>query len=99
MHADDNVVTEPNYDAKVVSKVNASHKMIPKAVHERKNHGKRNTVVNTSVDDQIDSSIVFDDPYVENNGGSDEHDSNAHDEYHNIQILAYNVQREAENQK
>nr|GEW16659.1 retrovirus-related Pol polyprotein from transposon TNT 1-94 [Tanacetum cinerariifolium] len=66
--ANDNVVTEPNYDAKVVSKVNASHKMIPKAVHERKNHGKRNTVVNTSVDDQIDSSIIFDDPCVENNG-------------------------------
>ncbi|GJW71472.1 hypothetical protein Tco_0128389 [Tanacetum coccineum] len=43
--------------------------------------------------------IIFDDPYVENNGGTFEHDSNAHDEYHNIQMLAYNVQREAENKK
>ncbi|GJV66836.1 hypothetical protein Tco_1482345 [Tanacetum coccineum] len=35
-----------------------------------------------------------DDPYVKNNGGTFEHDSNAHDVYHNIQMLAYNVQRE-----
>ncbi|GJX51328.1 hypothetical protein Tco_0278173 [Tanacetum coccineum] len=95
--ADDSAVIEPNYDAKAVSEVNASHKMIPKGVHEHKNHRKRKTVVNTSDDDQIDSNIIFDNPYVENNGGSDEHDSNAHDEYHDIQILAYNVQREDEN--
>ncbi|GKA58636.1 integrase, catalytic region, zinc finger, CCHC-type containing protein [Tanacetum coccineum] len=31
--------------------------------------------------------------------GTSEHDSNAHDEYHEIQMLAYNVQREAKNQK
>ncbi|GJZ96922.1 hypothetical protein Tco_0669256 [Tanacetum coccineum] len=55
--------------------------------------------VSESDDDQIDSNIIFDDPYVENNGGTLAHDSNAHDEYHEIQILAYNVQREAENQK
>ncbi|GJW40779.1 hypothetical protein Tco_0066624 [Tanacetum coccineum] len=61
---DDNVVTKPNYDAKAVIEVNASHKMIPKGVHEHKNHEKRKTVVNTSVDDQIDSNIVFDDPYL-----------------------------------
>ncbi|GJX33351.1 retrovirus-related pol polyprotein from transposon TNT 1-94 [Tanacetum coccineum] len=43
--------------------------------------------------------IIFDDPCVENNGGTSEHDSTAHDEYREIQMLAYNVQREAENQK
>ncbi|GKA16329.1 retrovirus-related pol polyprotein from transposon TNT 1-94 [Tanacetum coccineum] len=37
--------------------------------------------------------------FVENNGGASEHDLTAHDEYHEIQMLAYNVQREAENQK
>ncbi|GJR20092.1 hypothetical protein Tco_0968619 [Tanacetum coccineum] len=79
--------------------VNALHNMIPKGVHEHKNHGKRKTIINTSDDDQIDSNTIFDDPYVENNGGSAEHDSNAHDPYHDIKILAYNVQREAENQK
>ncbi|GJW68742.1 hypothetical protein Tco_0123166 [Tanacetum coccineum] len=97
--ADDNDVTEQNYDAKAVSEVNASHKMIPKGVHEHKNHGKRKTVVNTPDDDQIDSNIIFDDPYVENNGGSVEHDSNAHDQYHDVKILTYNVQREANNKK
>ncbi|GKA39026.1 hypothetical protein Tco_0731577 [Tanacetum coccineum] len=97
--ANDNAVIEPTYDAKAVSEVNASHKMIPKGAHEHKNHGKRKTVFNTSDDDQIDSNIIFDDPYVENNGGASEHDSNAHDEYYKIQMLAYNVQREAENKK
>ncbi|GKE65243.1 hypothetical protein Tco_1519404 [Tanacetum coccineum] len=92
-------VTEPNYDPKAVSKVNVSHIMIPKWVHEHKNNGKRKTVVNTSDDDQIDSNIIFDDPYVENNDGSDKHDSNVHDQYHDVKIMAYNVQREAENQK
>ncbi|GJU72687.1 hypothetical protein Tco_1264092 [Tanacetum coccineum] len=73
--------------------------MIPKGVHEHEKHRKRKTIINTSDDDQIDSNIIFDDPYVENHGGSAEHDSNAHDQYHDVKILAYNVQREAENQE
>ncbi|GJT89001.1 hypothetical protein Tco_1070718 [Tanacetum coccineum] len=60
---------------------------------------KRKTIIHTSDDDQIDSNIMFDDLYVENNGDTSEHDSNAHDEYHDIQMLTYNVQREAENPK
>ncbi|GJU35195.1 hypothetical protein Tco_1183549 [Tanacetum coccineum] len=63
------------------------------------NHGKCKIVINTSDDDQIDSNIIFDDPYVENNGGSDEHDSTAHDQYHDVKIMAYNALREAENKK
>ncbi|GJZ79395.1 hypothetical protein Tco_0644232 [Tanacetum coccineum] len=74
--ADDNTMTKPKYDAKAVSEVNASHKMISKGVHEHKNHGKRKTVINTSDDDQIDSNIIFDDPYVENNGVTSELDLN-----------------------
>nr|GEW74274.1 hypothetical protein [Tanacetum cinerariifolium] len=77
--ADNNAMTEPNYDAKVVSEVNASH-----MVHEQANHVKRKTIIHTSNDDQIDSYIIFDDPCVENNSGTSEHDSNAHDEYHDI---------------
>ncbi|GKA52618.1 hypothetical protein Tco_0745933 [Tanacetum coccineum] len=69
--------------AAAVSEVNASHK-----VREQENHVKRKTIIHASDDDQIDSNIIFDDPYVENNGGTSEHDSNAHDEYHTIQILA-----------
>nr|GEV57413.1 RNA-directed DNA polymerase, eukaryota, reverse transcriptase zinc-binding domain protein [Tanacetum cinerariifolium] len=97
--ADDNGVQKLNYDAKAVSEVNASHKMIPKGVHEHKNHGKRKTVIKTFNDDQIDSNIIFDDLYVENNDGSDEHDSTTHDQHHDVKILAYNALREAENKK
>ncbi|GJV96370.1 putative reverse transcriptase domain-containing protein [Tanacetum coccineum] len=92
--ADENVETVPSYDAKVVSEVHASSK-----VHEQVSHGKRKTIIQTMDDDQIDSNIIFDDPFLENNGGTSEHDSTAHDEYREIQMLAYNVQREAENQK
>ncbi|GJY32686.1 hypothetical protein Tco_0417155 [Tanacetum coccineum] len=84
--ADDNGESKPSYDAKAVSEVNASNK-----VHEQVNHVKRKTIIHTSDDDQINSNIIFDDPYVENNGGTFEHDSNAHVEYHDIQMLAYNV--------
>ncbi|GJZ33646.1 hypothetical protein Tco_0579082 [Tanacetum coccineum] len=88
---DDNANSESSYDAKAVSEVNASNK-----IHEPVKH---KTIIHTSNDDQIDYNIIFDDPYVENNSGTSEHDLNAHDEYHNIQMLAYNVQREAENKK
>ncbi|GJS09765.1 hypothetical protein Tco_0366561 [Tanacetum coccineum] len=92
--ADGNTETVPSYDAKAVREVNASSK-----VHEQVSHVKRKTIIQTSDDDQIDSNIIFDDPYVENNGGTFDHDSNAHDEYHEIQMLAYNVKKEVENQK
>ncbi|GJV47853.1 hypothetical protein Tco_1438065 [Tanacetum coccineum] len=97
--ADDNGMNKPNNDAKDDSEVNASHKVIPRGVHEYKNHEKHKTVINTSDDDQIDYNIIFDYPYVENNGGSDEHDSTAHDQYHDVKILAYNALREAKNKK
>ncbi|GJT06109.1 hypothetical protein Tco_0840571 [Tanacetum coccineum] len=77
--ADGNVETVPSYDAKAVSEVNASFK-----VHEQVSHVKRKTIIQTSNDDQIDSNIIFNDPYVEHNGGTSNHDSNAHDEYHEI---------------
>ncbi|GJR79365.1 hypothetical protein Tco_0150150 [Tanacetum coccineum] len=89
-NVDDNGVKNPNYDEKAVSEVNASHKMIPKGVHEHKNHRKHKTVFNTSDDDQTDSNIIFDDLFVENNGGSDEHDSTAHDQYCDVKILCSN---------
>ncbi|GJS86888.1 retrovirus-related pol polyprotein from transposon TNT 1-94 [Tanacetum coccineum] len=92
--ADENAETVPSYDAKAVSQVHASSK-----VHEQVSHGKRKTIIHTTDNDQIDSNIIFDDPFVENNGGTSEHDSTDHDEYHEIQMLAYNVQREAENHK
>ncbi|GJR85850.1 retrovirus-related pol polyprotein from transposon TNT 1-94 [Tanacetum coccineum] len=77
--ANENAETVPSYDAKAVSQVHASSK-----VHEQVSHGKRNTIIQTTDDDQIDSSIIFDDPFVENNSGTSENDSTAHDEYHEI---------------
>nr|GEU77848.1 integrase, catalytic region, zinc finger, CCHC-type, peptidase aspartic, catalytic [Tanacetum cinerariifolium] len=92
--ADDNAATKPSYDAKAISEVNASTR-----IHEQVNHVQRKTIIHTSDDDQIDSNIIFDDPYVENNGCTFEHDSTVHDEYHDIKMLAYNVQRESKNKK
>ncbi|GKB97032.1 putative ribonuclease H-like domain-containing protein [Tanacetum coccineum] len=92
--ANGNAETVSSYDAKAVSEVNASSK-----VHEQVSHVKCKTIIQTSDDDQIDSNIISDDLYAENNGSTFEHDSNAHDEYHEIQMLAYNVQKEAENQR
>ncbi|GJX93307.1 hypothetical protein Tco_0347893 [Tanacetum coccineum] len=91
---DGNAETVPSYDAKAINEVNALSK-----VHDQMSHVKHKTIIHTSDDDQIDSNIIFDDPFMENNGGTSEHDSNAHDKYHNIQVLAYSVQREAENKK
>nr|GFB64378.1 hypothetical protein [Tanacetum cinerariifolium] len=90
---DGNAETVPSYDAKAISKVNASSK-----VHKQVSHMKCKTI-QTFNDDQIHFNIIFDYPYVENNGSTSQHDSNAHDEYHEIQMLTYNVQKEAENQK
>ncbi|GJS83923.1 hypothetical protein Tco_0750464 [Tanacetum coccineum] len=70
--ADGNAETVPSYDEKAVNEVNASSK-----VHDQISHAKRKTIIHTSDDDQIDSNIIFDDPFVENNGGTSEHDSNA----------------------
>ncbi|GJZ45152.1 copia protein [Tanacetum coccineum] len=91
---DGNTDTVPSYDETAVSQVNDSSK-----AHEQVSHRKRKTIIQTTDDDQINSSIIFDDPYVANNGGTSKHDSITHEEYHEIQMLAYNVQREAENQK
>ncbi|GKC78573.1 retrovirus-related pol polyprotein from transposon TNT 1-94 [Tanacetum coccineum] len=103
--ADGKSDVEPKYDAEVISVVNASqinliNGMLSKGVHEKKNHEKIKTVIHTSTDDQIDSDIIFDNPYVEDNSGQDAHDSNAHDQsYADIESLIYNVQVEAENQQ
>ncbi|GJX07876.1 hypothetical protein Tco_0195808 [Tanacetum coccineum] len=80
---DDKADAKPTSDADALGEVNVSQihlksRMHSESVHEHTNHAKLKTVINTSDDDQIDSSIIFDDPYVENNGGVDEHDSNAH---------------------
>ncbi|GKD95068.1 reverse transcriptase domain-containing protein, partial [Tanacetum coccineum] len=61
---------------------------------------KFKTIKHTSVDDQIDSDIIFDDPYVEDNSRQFEHDQDAHDQnFVGLESLIYNVQVEAKNQR
>ncbi|GJZ68473.1 hypothetical protein Tco_0631713 [Tanacetum coccineum] len=80
---DDNANVEPKYDTEVISEVNALQinlisGMLSKGVYEHTNPEKLETAINTS-DDQVDSNIIFNDSYVENNDGTDEHDLKAHD--------------------
>ncbi|GJT25650.1 putative ribonuclease H-like domain-containing protein [Tanacetum coccineum] len=86
--------TVPSYDDKAVSQVHDSSK-----AHEQVSQVTRKTIIQTTDDDQIDSSIIFDGTYVNNKGGTSTHDLIAHEENNEIQMLSYNVQREAEKQK
>ncbi|GJU91600.1 integrase, catalytic region, zinc finger, CCHC-type containing protein [Tanacetum coccineum] len=96
---DENSDAKPTYDADALSEVNVSKthinsQMPLKSVHEHTNHAKFKTIINIYDDDQIDSSIIFDDPYVEDNGGEDKHDLHDHDQYIALQSLINNVQNE-----
>nr|GEY16131.1 hypothetical protein [Tanacetum cinerariifolium] len=88
----DNACGEETLD-ELTASVNVSSK-----ANGQVSHVKSKTIIHTSDDDQIDSSIIFDDPHVENNDGTSKHDSNAYDEYHEIQMLAYNVQHSSAHQ-
>ncbi|GJV01099.1 hypothetical protein Tco_1334668 [Tanacetum coccineum] len=99
--ANGNIETVPSYDAKAVSELNASSKVYEQArshVQESDSDSaftlikEKPQTWQTKFLRESGRGIIFDDPYVENNGGTSDHDSNAHDEYHEIQMLAYNVQ-------
>ncbi|GJR58350.1 hypothetical protein Tco_1500512 [Tanacetum coccineum] len=83
-------------NAYVISEVHASqidltNGLLSKGDHEHKNHEKFKTIKHTSADDQINSDIIFDDPYVEDDSGQTEHDPNAYDQtYADIESLIYN---------
>ncbi|GJT59565.1 hypothetical protein Tco_1003098 [Tanacetum coccineum] len=68
--------------------------------HERTYHEQPEIINSTIGDDQITSNIIFDDPNVELNDGSVEHDKNAHGSYDNeLEQLARNAYKEAEKQQ
>nr|GEV56875.1 hypothetical protein [Tanacetum cinerariifolium] len=101
---DDKANAEQTYDAEALGEVNAlqihlKSRMSSESVHEHTNHVKLKTIIDTTDDDQINSSVIFDDPYVENNGGADEHDSNVYDQSVTLKYLLQNVQKEANNQR
>ncbi|GKD72448.1 hypothetical protein Tco_1330730 [Tanacetum coccineum] len=78
------------YSDDQLEELNAS--MIMMGDHEHKNHEKFETIKHTSTNDQIDSDVIFDDPYMEDDSGQTEHDPNAHDQtYADIESLIYNV--------
>ncbi|GKA58127.1 hypothetical protein Tco_0757315 [Tanacetum coccineum] len=47
------------------SQIDLINGLLSKGDHEHKNHEKFKTIKHTSADDQIDSDIIFNDPYVE----------------------------------
>ncbi|GJU05064.1 integrase, catalytic region, zinc finger, CCHC-type containing protein [Tanacetum coccineum] len=101
---DDKSNAKPTYDAEFISEVNASqvymiNGLLSKSDHEQCHHEKLETIIHTFVDDQIDSDIIFDDLYVDNNSGQAEHDTNVHDpSLHDFESLINNVQVEAKKQ-
>nr|GEV98877.1 hypothetical protein [Tanacetum cinerariifolium] len=63
---------EPTYDTEIIIEVNASqidviNGLLLKSDHGQHHHEKLKTLIHTSADDQIDSDIIFDDPYMEKN--------------------------------
>ncbi|GJW37792.1 integrase, catalytic region, zinc finger, CCHC-type containing protein [Tanacetum coccineum] len=102
---DDKIDAKPTYDVEFISEVNDSYidminGLLSKSDHEQRHHEKLETIIHTSANDQIDYDIIFDDPYVENNSGQAEHDTNAHDQsFHDFESLIINVQVEAEKQR
>ncbi|GJS07062.1 retrovirus-related pol polyprotein from transposon TNT 1-94 [Tanacetum coccineum] len=74
--------------------------LFSKSDHEDRHHEKLETIIHTTADDQIDSDIIFNDPYVDNNSGQAEHDANSHYQpFPDFESLINNVQVETENQR
>ncbi|GKE00776.1 hypothetical protein Tco_1388759 [Tanacetum coccineum] len=96
---EDNILEELNA-AVNASQVDMINRLLSKNDHEQHHPEKLETIIHTSADDQIDSDIIFDNPYVDNNSGQAEHDTNAHDQsLHDFESLIINVKVEAEKQK
>ncbi|GKC65411.1 retrovirus-related pol polyprotein from transposon TNT 1-94 [Tanacetum coccineum] len=51
------------------SQIDMINRLFSKSDHEHRHHEKLKTIIHTSTDDQIDSDIIFYDPYVDNNIG------------------------------
>nr|GFA10310.1 hypothetical protein [Tanacetum cinerariifolium] len=102
---DDKSDAKPTYDAEFICEVNALqvdmiNGLLSKSDHEQRHHEKLETIIYISADDQINSDNIYDDPYMDNNSGQAEHDTNAHDQsLHDFESLINNIQVEAEKQR
>ncbi|GJY16679.1 retrovirus-related pol polyprotein from transposon TNT 1-94 [Tanacetum coccineum] len=96
----DNTLEELNAKVIMMARIQPTNdKYYAKPTYDEFICEKLETIIHTSVDDQIDSDIIFDDLYVDNNSGQAEHDTNAHDQsLHDFESLIINVQVEAEKQ-
>ncbi|GJS60341.1 hypothetical protein Tco_0655125 [Tanacetum coccineum] len=95
----------PSYDSAFISEVQTPstsfmNMLFSNSHHEQTYHEQPQIINSTTVDDQINSNIIFDDLNVEVDDGSVEHDKNAHDSYDNkLEQLARNAYKEAEKQQ
>nr|GEU80197.1 retrovirus-related Pol polyprotein from transposon TNT 1-94 [Tanacetum cinerariifolium] len=95
----------PSYDSAFISDVQTPstsymNPLFSNSNHEQTYHEQPKIIKAKIIDDQINSDIIFDDPNVEVNSGSVEHDKNAHDS-HDIKLeqLARNAYKEVEDQQ
>ncbi|GJW65141.1 hypothetical protein Tco_0117025 [Tanacetum coccineum] len=93
---DDKSDAKLTYNAEFISEVNDSqidmiNGLVSKSDHEQCHHENLETIIHTFADDQIDSDIIFYDPYVKNISRLSEHDKNAHDQsLHDFESLIIN---------
>ncbi|GJY63102.1 hypothetical protein Tco_0464562 [Tanacetum coccineum] len=95
----------PSYDSAFIIEVQRPSTSYMNPLFSNNNHEQtyheQPKIINSIIgDDQINSDIIFDDPNVEVNSGSVEHDKNAHDSHDNeLEQLARNAYKEAEKQQ
>ncbi|GJZ65372.1 integrase, catalytic region, zinc finger, CCHC-type containing protein [Tanacetum coccineum] len=93
----------PNYDSAFISEVQTPstsymNPLFMDNIHEQIYHEQPKIINSTISDDQIYSDIIFDDPNMEVNSGSFEHNKNVHNSY-KLEQLAKNAYKEAEKQQ
>ncbi|GJV51663.1 hypothetical protein Tco_1447404 [Tanacetum coccineum] len=94
----------PSYDSAFISEVQTPstsfmNPLFFNSNHEQTYHEQPKIINSPTSDDQINSDIIFDDPYVEVNDESVEHDKNTHDSHDNeLDQLARNAYKEVEKQ-
>ncbi|GKE05401.1 retrovirus-related pol polyprotein from transposon TNT 1-94 [Tanacetum coccineum] len=96
---------EPSYYSTFISEVQTPFTSYMNPLFTNSNHEQtyleQPKIINYTIgDDQINSDIIFDDPNVEVNSGSVEHDKKVHDSHDNkLEQLARNAYKEAEKQQ
>ncbi|GJR12057.1 hypothetical protein Tco_0794709 [Tanacetum coccineum] len=93
----------PSYEYAFLSEVQKSstsyvNPLFVKDNQEKKYPKQPKIISNTIADDQIDNNIIFDEPNVDVNSGSVEHDNNVQASYA-LEQLALNAYKEAEKQQ